>query len=188
MYPNIRSDFNSFCSLSKLPFPGIHYFPFIFGGALLCQFSGIFLFIAPFNGFSCVFLNLLIGISPTMIFSAILVKTHLIHTIFIRRLESNKSAGTNLQMCPSFIDKKFEGKMSMRTRQIVHVVFLLIIQFIIIVIWSGLMNDLTDIFPYNRHIRVCIADLTQYFSLHIFNFFLILCCTLYGYLVRNVPR
>merc|ERR1719378_1965648 len=49
------------------------------------------------------------------------------------------------------------------------------------------MNDPTDIYPKDRHIRVCIANLTKYFTLHIFNFFLILCCTLYGYLVRNVP-
>eukprot|EP00092_Neocalanus_flemingeri_P011699 GFUD01012615.1.p1 GENE.GFUD01012615.1~~GFUD01012615.1.p1 ORF type:complete len:913 (+),score=187.69 GFUD01012615.1:372-2741(+) len=166
---------------------GVQYFPFIFGGALLCQFSGIFLFIVPFNGFSCFILNLLIGFSPTMIFSAILIKTHLIHTIFIGRLDNDQSSGANLQMCPSFIERNFEGKMSMRTRQIVHVTFLLVVQFFIIVIWSSVMNDLTDIYPNNRHIRVCIADLNKYFSLHIFNFFLIFCCTLYGYLVRNVP-
>ena len=154
----------------------------------MCQLSGLFLFLAPFNGFSCFLLNIFIGLSPTLVFSAILVKTHLIHTIFIRRLENPEMAGVKMQICPSFIEKIFDGKMSMRARQMLHVTILLVIQFVFVIIWTALMNDQTDIYPKDRHIRVCIANLTKYFTLHIFNFFLILCCTLYGYLVRNVPR
>ena len=167
---------------------GTHYFPFIFGGSLICQCSGLCLFLFPFNSASCVFLNFLIGIGPTMVFSAIFVKTHLIHSIFIKRMENPGSSEVNMQICPSFIEKLFKDRMDLRARQILHVVFICFIQVVIIFSWSAYMSGQFDIFPSNRHIRVCVADLTNYFTLHIFNIFLIFCCTLYGYLVRNVPR
>ena len=145
---------------------GVHYFPFIFGGALLCQFSGIFLFILPFNGVSCVVLNLLIGFSPTMVFSAILVKTHLIHTIFIKRLEKNESSGVKMQICP--LRECFPARWAWAPSWVLSWMTWPPYSQIIITQQSAL--------PTSQNISPCI-----------FSTFPVPCME-YWYLVRNVPR
>ena len=66
---------------------GTHFLPFLFGGALLCQLSGILFLNARLGPGTCSLLQLLSGLSPTIMFAAILVKTRKVYVIFEKQMK-----------------------------------------------------------------------------------------------------
>ncbi len=62
----------------------MHYLPFLFGGALVCQISGVLFLNCPLNEYTCFFLQFNTVFGPNLMFSAILVKTRKIYNVFIR--------------------------------------------------------------------------------------------------------
>ena len=47
-------------------------------------------------------------------------------------------------------------------------------------------HGLLDVYPFNRHIRICSVNVTEFFWIQSFNFFLVGLCTVYGYMTRHV--
>eukprot|EP00092_Neocalanus_flemingeri_P024712 GFUD01026801.1.p1 GENE.GFUD01026801.1~~GFUD01026801.1.p1 ORF type:complete len:923 (-),score=169.35 GFUD01026801.1:112-2880(-) len=173
---------------------GLHYFPFIFGGAFLCQLSGIVFLHSSFNGVTCTFIQFLTGLSPTIMFTAIVVKTRKVYRIFIHTFQENRNSTVdvgNLDMCPPFLEQKLEKLMAPKTRQIVTIFALIAVQFFIISIWTIIHYRhheayVTDIYPNNRHIQICNIGLTEFFGVQGYNLFLVFMCTVYGYMTRHV--
>ena len=69
---------------------GRHYVAVIFSGATLCQMSALLFLNLPLDSSACQFLMFLSGLSPTMIFAAIFIKTRRIYKIFIKTFESHR--------------------------------------------------------------------------------------------------
>ena len=126
-------------------FLGLHYFPFLFGGALLCEVSGVLFLNSRLSSYTCVFLQFLSCFGPTLMFSAILVKTRKIYTIFTKSLMDSRDSRLDFgdlctfHKCPSLEDK-FEQlcKEHSKGRQFFLMSVLIFVQFIIVVAWSGL--------------------------------------------------
>ena len=70
--------------------PGMHYVLFIFGGATLCQITALLFLNLPLSPANCKFLLFLSGLSPTLIFAAILIKTRKIYKIFMKTFETDR--------------------------------------------------------------------------------------------------
>ena len=47
---------------------------------------------------------------------------------------------------------------------------------------------LVDVYPSYRHIRVCEVKITEFFGIQAYNVLLVILCTAYGYMTRNVRR
>jgi len=173
---------------------GVHYFPFIFGGAFLCQVSGLVFLNASLNGPTCSFIQYLSGLAPTIMFTAIVVKTRKVYRIFIHTFQENRTSLVdvgNLDMCPAAIEQHLTKLMAPKTRQIVTIFAMIGIQFIIITIWiiihdASDVKDLIDVYPNSRHIQICNINLTEFFGVQAYNFILVIMCTVYGYMTRHV--
>jgi len=173
---------------------GIHYFPFIFGGAFLCQVSGLFFLNSSLNGATCGFIQYLSGLAPTIMFTAIVVKTRKVYRIFIHTFQENRTSLVdvgNLDMCPVFVEERLVKLMAPKTRQIVTIFAMIGIQFIIISIWiiihdASDIKDLVDVYPNSRHIQICNINLKEFFGVQSYNFILVIMCTVYGYMTRHV--
>ena len=105
----------------------------------------------------CNFLRFLSGLSPTLMFAAILVKTRKIHKIFQCALmksgqryiinkwlhlftnyfSSSLMDKTNLDFCPSSIESRLHRLMEPKPRQILTILLIVFIQFIIICCWAS---------------------------------------------------
>ena len=117
----------------------MHYFPFLFGGALLCEVSGVLFLNSPLSSQTCVFLQFLSCFGPTLMFSAILVKTRKVYTIFTKSLMDSRDsrldfgALVTFHKCPSMEDR-FEQlfKEHSKGRQFFLMSVLIFIQFIIV--------------------------------------------------------
>ena len=125
---------------------GLHYFPFLFGGALLCEVSGVLFLNTGLGAHTCMFLQFLSCFGPTLMFSAILVKTRKIYNIFTKSLMDSRDSRLDFgdlitfHQCPSLEDK-FERlcKEHSKGRQFFLISVLIFIQFIIVIaFWSGL--------------------------------------------------
>ena len=125
---------------------GLHYFPFLFGGALLCEVSGVLFLNSGLGAHTCMFLQFLSCFGPTLMFSAILVKTRKIYNIFTKSLMDSRDSRLDFgdlvtfHQCPSLEDK-FERlcKEHSKGRQFFLISVLIFIQFIIVIaFWSGL--------------------------------------------------
>ena len=46
--------------------------------------------------------------------------------------------------------------------------------------------DLIDVYPSNRHLQICQKSVTSFFVLQCYNVLLVILCTAYGYMTRNV--
>ena len=175
---------------------GVHYFPFIFGGAFLCQVSGLVFLNASLNGPACSFIQYLSGLAPTIMFTAIVVKTRKVYRIFIHTFQENRTSLVdvgNLDMCPAAVEQHLAKLMAPKTRQIVTIFSMIGVQFIIISIWIIIhdvsdIENLLDIYPNKRHIQICNINLTEFFGVQSYNFILVVMCTVYGYMTRHVRR
>ena len=137
----------------------------------------------PLNPINCTLLEFISGLSPSLMFAAILVKTRKVYQVFNAKImEDNRvsvmvpSVTSSLSMCPEGFDEKLEKMIAPKTSQILTIIFLVFVQFTVILIWS-LSNDdvyLIDIYPAKRHLRI--------------NVLLVILCTAYGYMTRNVRR
>jgi len=173
---------------------GVHYFPFIFGGAFLCQVSGLVFLNASLSGPTCSFIQYLSGLAPTIMFTAIVVKTRKVYRIFIHTFQENRTSLVdvgNLDMCPTAIEQYLTKLMAAKTRQIVTIFAMIGIQFIIITIWIIIHDardekDLIDVYPNSRHIQICNINLTEFFGVQAYNFIVVIMCTVYGYMTRHV--
>ena len=125
---------------------GLHYFPFLFGGALMCEVSGVLFLNSGLGAHTCMFLQFLSCFGPTLMFSAILVKTRKIYNIFTKSLMDSRDSRLDFgdlvtfHQCPSLEDK-FERlcKEHSKGRQFFLISVLIFIQFIIVIaFWSGL--------------------------------------------------
>ena len=105
----------------------------------MCQFSGIFFINLPLSASSCRFIQFMVGLSPTLMFSAILVKSRIVYHIFIRKFNSimvnEDETSSNGFVCPAIPDHVFE-KMLMPGAHIITILGMIFIQFIIITIWT----------------------------------------------------
>ena len=119
---------------------GLHYLPFIFGGALMCQFSGIFFINLPLSASSCRFIQFMVGLSPTLMFSAILVKSRIVYHIFIRKFKSTMvdedGTSPNGFVCPEIPEHVFK-KMLKPGAHLITILGMIFIQFIIITMWTS---------------------------------------------------
>lgn len=173
---------------------GVHYFPFIFGGAFLCQVSGLVFLNSSLNGPTCSFIQYLSGLCPTIMFTAIVVKTRKVYRIFIHTFQENRTSLVdvgNLDMCPASIEHRLVKLMAPKTRQIVTIFAMIGVQFIIISIWIIVhdvsdSDNLIDVYPNKRHIQICNINLTEFFGVQGYNFILVIMCTVYGYMTRHV--
>ena len=124
---------------------GLHYFPFLFGGALMCEVSGVLFLNSGLSSYTCVFLQFLSCFGPTLMFSAILVKTRKIYTIFTKSLMDSRDSRLDFadlvtfHKCPNLEDK-FEKcfKEHSKGRQFFLISVLIFVQFIIVMFWSCL--------------------------------------------------
>ena len=118
---------------------GLHYFPFLFGGALMCQVSGVLFLNCPLNEYTCIFLQFNTVFGPNLMFSAILVKTRKIYTIFTKSLMESRNSKLDFDnfvtchKCPGL--EKWVREMfheHSKCRQYSLVIFLVCAQFIIL--------------------------------------------------------
>ena len=147
----------------------------------------------PLNPITCTLLEFISGLSPSLMFAAILVKTRKVYHVFNAKImEDNRVSviGPSVSMCPEGIEEKLEKMMAPKTSQILTIIFLVFVQFTVILVWS-LSNDdvyLVDIYPATRHLRICEYKITEFFGIQAFNVLLVILCTAYGYMTRNVRR
>jgi len=176
---------------------GVHYLPFIFGGALLSQLVGLSFMNFPLSGGSCTLLQYISGLAPTLMFSAIVVKNRKVYQIFISTFKQPASAMTSMteppmvNLCPPFIEERLERMMKPKTRQVVSIFIMITIQFLIVSIWKLIQvvhsnTGLLDEYPADRHIRICSASINEFILIQTFNLVLIVLCTVYGYMTRHV--
>ena len=138
----------------------MHYLPFLFGGALICQISGILFLNCPLNEYTCIFLQFNTVFGPNLMFSAILVKTRKIYNVFkkalLRKLKSQDSlislmdtsnfcSGLEEKIwncCPRLEDKLGNiFKEHSKCRQYSLLAFLVLTQFIILCGWAWFNID-----------------------------------------------
>ena len=108
----------------------------------MCQVSGVLFLNCPLNEYTCIFLQFSTVLGPNLMFSAILVKTRKIYTIFTKALQEDRNSMMDFEnclschKCPGFEDmlKKMFQEHS-KFRQYLFVIFLVSAQFIILCGW-----------------------------------------------------
>lgn len=102
--------------------------------------SGLMFLNTHLTSSTCTLLQFISGLSPSLMFAAILVKTRKVYHVFNAKIMENNRVSemvpSSLNFCPEVLEEKLERMMAPKPRQIVSIAFLVIIQFIFISIWS----------------------------------------------------
>ena len=121
----------------------MHFLPFLFGGALVCQISGVLFLNCPLNEYTCFFLQFNTVFGPNLMFSAILVKTRKIYNVFKKAVMRRQSSLMDTEnFCPGLEDKIGNiFKEHSKCRQYSLLAFLVLGQFIILCGWAWFNID-----------------------------------------------
>ena len=122
---------------------GLHYLPFLFGGALMCQVSGVLFLNCPLNEYTCIFLQFSTVLGPNLMFSAILVKTRKIYKIFTTSLMEGRNSIMDFENCLSChkcpgLEDRLRNMFHEHSKfwQYLFVIFLISAQIIMLCGWS----------------------------------------------------